>query len=398
MNPEHSPLEEILVAHLKRHGRIRFRDFMALCLYHPEHGYYMQKEDRTGKEGDFFTNADLSPLFARLIGRQAEEMWRRLGRPSPFTLVEMGAGQGLFAQDFLTRTAETSPEFSRSLRYVPIETNRRQAEAALDRLRAAGLQEKVAPARNLEALEPITGCFFANELVDAFPVSWVARTEGHLKEVYLTRKESDFKEELGPLDGTEVAQYVARYAHETDEGCRVEVNLAGVDWMRAVAAKLRRGFALTIDYGHLAPQLYRIGQPRGTLLAFRRHRATEDVYAEPGRRDLTAHVNFSALIDAGTEAGLELTGFTTQEKFLMGLGEQDQFERVLAPEGTEAQKLEARLQLKRLLNPEDMGEVFKVLIQHRGVKEPNLAGLKYASPVEVPGPGRAWKRAGPSSA
>ena len=195
-----------------------------------------------------------------------------------------------------------------------------------------------------------------------------------------------------------MAHYVARYAHETDEGCRVEVNLAGVDWMRAVAAKLRRGFALTIDYGHLAPQLYRIGQPRGTLLAFRRHRATEDVYAEPGHRDLTAHVNFSALIDAGTEAGLELTGFTTQEKFLMGLGERDQFERVLAPEGTEAQKLEARLQLKRLLNPEDMGEVFKVLIQHRGVKEPNLAGLKYASPVEVPGPGRAWKRAGPSSA
>ena len=80
----------------------------------------------------------------------------------------------------------------------------------------------------------------------------MARTEEHLKEVYLTREKSDFKEELGPLDGTEVAHYVARYAHETDEGCRVEVNLAGVDWMRAVAEKLRRGFTLTIDYGHLA--------------------------------------------------------------------------------------------------------------------------------------------------
>ena len=398
MNPETSPLEEILIAHIQRHGRIRFCDFMALCLYHPEHGYYMQNETRTGKEGDYFTSADLSPLFARLVARQVEEMWRRLGRPSPFTLVEMGTGRGLFAQDFLAWTAETAPEFHRALRYVLIETNPRRTADALEKLRAAHPEKQVKAVENLNALEPVTGCFFSNELVDAFPVSWVARAEGHLKEVYLTRQESGFREELGPLDSTQVAHYVARYAHETDEGCRVEVNLAAVDWMRTVAEKLRRGFALTIDYGHLAPQLYRIGQPRGTLLAFRRHRAGEDVYAEPGRRDLTAHVNFSALIDAGTEAGLELTGFTTQEKFLMGLGEQDQFENVLAPEGTEAQKLEARLQLKRLLNPEDMGEVFKVLIQHRGVEELNLAGLKYASQVTVPGPGRAWKRAGPTSA
>ncbi len=388
------PLKQFLKEYIERHRRISFRDYMALCLYHPEHGYYIGKRERTGREGDYFTSADLSPLFARLMSRQVVEMWRRLGQPSPFSLVEMGAGRGLFALDFLHWVRETAPEFGRVLRYILIESSRQRTESAMIRLRSAALAAKVVVRDNLQALEPVTGCFFSNELVDAFPVSVVARDGGRLKEVYVCWKDGAFREEFGPLSSTQVAQYVARYAPELEEGCRMEVNLAALDWLRALAGKLERGFVLAIDYGNLAPQLYRVPLPRGTLLAFRGHRAGENVYDAPGFQDLTAHVNFSALIDAGAAEGLHLTGFTTQEKFLMALGESDRFEQIIGSGGTEAAKLKARLQLKRLLNPEDMGEVFKVLIQHRGIEEPKLTGLRYA--LQVKGAQKDRGRKGPS--
>jgi len=156
------------------------------------------------------------------------------------------------------------------------------------------------------------------------------------------------------------------------------VSLAAVDWLRGVAEKLERGFAVTIDYGDVAGRLCTADRPRGTLLAYQGHTTSENVFAAPGEQDLTAHANFSALIDTGREAGLSLTGFTTQERFLMALGEANEFADLYDPGQTEAEQLQARLKLKRLLDPTSMGNVFKVLIQHRGVHGPELAGLKYS--------------------
>ncbi len=142
---------------------------------------------------------------------------------------------------------------------------------------------------------------------------------------------------------------------------------------------------MTVDYGDLAERLYTPNRPSGTLLAYRHHTASEDLYFEPGERDLTAHVNFSALIDAGREAGLEFTGLTTQERFLMALGEETQFSDLYDEGQSEFEKLDARLKLKRLIYPGDpdgpsgMGTVFKVLIQDKGVNHPPLTGLKYES-------------------
>jgi SAM-dependent MidA family methyltransferase len=219
--------------------------------------------------------------------------------------------------------------------------------------------------------------------VDAFPVSVVTRASGRLKEIYVTADGDRLIEKAGPLSGTALAAAVARYAHDLEEGHRVEMNLRAADWIRAVAAKLVRGFVITIDYGDLASHLYTPDRPRGTLLAYRGHTATEDFYSAPGESDLTAHVNFSALIDAGKEAGLELAGFTTQERFLLGLGEESAFSDLYEPGESEAERLQARLKLKRLINPEGMGNIFKVLIQHRGAASPELTGLKYARQQKV---------------
>jgi SAM-dependent MidA family methyltransferase len=139
---------------------------------------------------------------------------------------------------------------------------------------------------------------------------------------------------------------------------------------------------LTVDYGELAERLYTADWSRGTLLAYRGHVASEDYLSAPGEQDLTAHVNFAALIDAGKEAGLNLTGFTSQERFLMGLGEANQFADLYDPGESEIERLEARLKLKRLILPGGMGAIFKVLIQRKGITAPKLTGLQFLTSDE----------------
>jgi len=357
---------------------------MELCLYHPQYGYYMQDRPRTGREGDYFTSSDLHPIFARLVARQAAEMWEILERPSRFTWVEMGAGRGLFAVDFLRWAERARPDFSAALEYLMVEPGPRTRARVLEHVAKENLATRPRALASLEELEPAAGCFFSNELVDAFPVSVVTRDAGRLKEVYVAAEGDSLREKLGPLSDPSVAAAVARYANQLEEGHRAEVNRRATQWISTVAGKLAQGFVLTIDYGDLAGFLYTSDRPRGTLLAYGGHTASEDFYSAPGERDLTAHVNFSALIDAGEPAGLNAIGFTTQERFLMALGEANEFADLYETGQTEAEKLQARLKLKRLLFPggseggHGMGTTFKVLVQSRNLRSPQLTGLKFA--------------------
>lgn len=357
---------------------------MELCLYHPEHGYYMQEQPRTGTTGDYFTSSDLHPIFARLLARQAAEMWEILGCSSRFTWVEMGASRGLFAVDFLRWAAKARPDFCAALEYLVIEPGPRTRARLLERIAKENFRGRFRALASLEELEPVIGCFFSNELVDAFPVHVVTRWAGRLKELYVAADGDNLRERLGPLCDSAVAADVARYANQLEEGCRVEVNRRAAQWISTVAEKLARGFVLTIDYGDLAEFLYTPARPRGTLVAYRGHTVSEDFYSAPGEQDLTAHVNFTALMDAGKQAGLDAVGFTTQERFLMALGEVNGFADLDEPGQTEAESLDARLKLKRLIFPGDfegargMGTIFKALVQSRNVDRPQLTGLKFA--------------------
>ncbi len=375
MNP--TPVKKSLLETLRRTGPMTFERYMTFCLYHPEFGYYTQGRERSGVAGDYFTSSDLHPVFARLVARQAAEMWDAMGRPQPFTWVEMGAGRGLFAVDFLGWSTDILPEFAAALDYVAIEPGSPQRRRIGARVAEMGMGGKVRLLAHLEELAPVTGCFFSNELVDAFPVSVVTRTGGRLQEIYVVAAAGGLGEKAGPISDPAVAAYVARYAPQLAEGHRVEVNRQAPEWIRAVARKLTRGFVLTIDYGDMAHRLFTPDRPRGTLLAYRGHTATEDFFTAPGETDLTAHVNFSALIDAGKAAGLEFAGFTTQERFLLALGETNHFADVYDPSQTELEMLQARLKLKRLISSEGMGNIFKVLVQQCGVPQTPLTGFKF---------------------
>jgi SAM-dependent MidA family methyltransferase len=223
--------------------------------------------------------------------------------------------------------------------------------------------------------DALVGCVYSNEFVDALPVHRVVARATGLRELFVAVRKGALVMEEGEPSTSALVEYLARYGVPLRNGQQAEINLAALGWIEQVAAKLERGFLLTIDYGYLAPELYSPARLGGTLLAYRAHRASEDVLVCPGAQDLTAHVNFSALIEHGREVGLLPLGFTSQAKFLLALGKENEFADLYAPQASELERYQARLHLKQLIYPEGMGEIFRILVQGKGVGPVGLTGL-----------------------
>lgn len=370
-----TPVAAFLAERIRRRGPITFAEYMEACLYHPEYGYYTKADQQPVR--DYFTSADVKPLFGRLLARQLEEMWRVLGEPGPFWLVEAGAGTGALAKAILDFSADVFPEFYASLRYVAVERSAPRREAQARSLEKHVQREHFAPSAELPECIP-AGCIFSNELLDALPAHLVVKWANELREVFVAFNNGSFVAEDGPLSSSRIAEYFARQGIALHDGQQAEVGLAACDWIRNSGARLGRGFILTIDYGHEARELYDERHMRGTLLAYQNHRATENIFRSPGDQDLTAHVNFTALDLWGREVGLARTGLATQSNFLLSLAHKSNYADIeLAESGaTEHVRAQQRLLFKTLINPEGMGETFHVLIQHKGIEAPVLTGLR----------------------
>ncbi len=359
-----TPLTEILLERIRRDGPLSFAAFMEACLYHSEHGYYARSRSAEGA-GDYFTSPDVGPLFARLLARQFREMWEQMGQPQRFQLVECGAGRGRLAAQLAAAVGESEPELGCALELTLVEVGeplRAQAETVV---------REFSPRIRVQESLPssVTGCLFSNELLDALPVHRVVQREGGLREIHVGAHGDELREIEAMPSTPALAGYLDRYGAPLEGGQFAEVTLAALGWLEKAAACLERGFLLTIDYGYHARELYGSGHRRGTLLAYRGHRAEENWLEAPGEQDLTAHVNFTALEERGKELGLEPLGLTTQTNFLLALAR----ERNLADLVEDS---DARRQLIQLIHPEGMGETFRVLIQAKGVPGARLSGLQ----------------------
>ncbi|MGB0034165.1 MAG: SAM-dependent methyltransferase [Candidatus Acidiferrales bacterium] len=370
---ESTPLAAILAKQICSRGPITFAQYMDACLYHPQYGYYAKADQRPRQ--DYFTSVDASPIFARLLARQLFEMWTLLGNPNPFWLVEAGAGTGELAKQILDFAAQSLPDSYRALRYIAVERSAARRAAHSQLLKSHAAAGKFTSASELPSEIPC-GCIFSNELLDALPVHRVLQENGELRELYVTLGENGFREEAGPLSCTQLRDYFPKQAIVLQEGQQAEVCLGAWYWIESAGTKLGRGFALTIDYGHEARELYDERHMRGTLLAYERHRAGENYFSAPGELDLTAHVNFTALDLWGQRAGLIRTGFTSQTNFLLALARHSEFADLQAGGMSEAEQARARLLFKTLIHPEGMGETFQVLVQHKGIESPRLAGFE----------------------
>lgn len=367
-----TPLAELLAERIRSTGPISFAEYMEACLYHSEFGYYA-KPDQAPRR-DYFTSVDFSPIFGRLLTIQFQQMWELLGRPNPFLLVEAGAGTGVLAKQILDFAAASLSDYYAATNYVAVERSpaRRAIQEKLLALHAA--RARVTSALELPAIIPC-GVIFSNELLDALPVYRVVKEKGSLKEIYVELGDAGLREETGSLSTPAIAEYFGEQGIDLYEGQQAEAGLAARDWVVEAGRKLGRGFLMTIDYGHEARELYDERHMHGTLLAYDRHRATEEFYRVPGEQDLTAHVNFTALDLWGRRARLRRTGLVSQTNFLLSLARQEQMRALETAGETEEAKLRARLQFKTLIHPEGMGATFQVFIQHTGIESPRLAGL-----------------------
>src|ERR1700678_1764789 len=355
---EPTPLALILAEPIRSHGPITFAEYMEACLYHPVHGYYTKAERQPGR--DYFTSADARPLFGRLLTRQLQEMWCVLGRPDTFQLVEAGAGTGRLAKQILDFATEAWPDFYQALRFIAVErsTSRRSLQSkVLDAHMARGkfLSQDELPD------EVACGCIFSNELIDAMPVHRLVREGSNLREIYVGLGRNGLCDEMGLLSSGELSEYLSQQNIHLREGQQAEANLAACRWIKQAGKLLQRGFIVTIDYGHEAQELYDERHMRGTLLAYEKHRASENFFRAPGQQDLTAHVNFTALERYGARAGLQRTGLTSQSNFLLSLARHSDFAELQFPAMSEIEQARARLLFKTLIYPEGMGETFQIL-------------------------------------
>ncbi len=361
-------LGEKIKERIRRHGRITFAEFMDMALYWPELGYYTSSKQRVGLEGDFYTSPATHPLFAALIAIQLQQMWQLLACPSNFTVVEMGAGKGLLARDFLSYVPNLSESFARSVSYV---TTERESLSLLQ----GTLPSAVHPqnARYLP-VRRITGCILSNELLDALPTHKVTMHNGRLQEVYVTLDGDGFAEVEGDLSTPLLAEQLAQEDIVLPEGYCTEVNLNIAPWVEEVSTSLDRGFVMTIDYGYLAEEIYAPQRCWGTLMTYYKHASGSDPYVRIGEQDMSSHVDFTAAILAGEKQTLRFEALAYQRDFLTNLGF-DVFLQALSGKGLSYHDyLANRFSMLELIREVGLGK-FKVLIQSKGVAATQLYGI-----------------------
>lgn len=337
------------------HGAIPFKRYMELALHAPGLGYYAAGSIKLGKEGDFITAPEISPLFSYAVANTLIPILTQV-----HIVLEVGAGSGRMAADILKFLAvkEALPteywilELSADLRERQRETIEKEIPQFINKVKW------------LDSLpEQFSAVIVANELLDAMPVDLFQKNETGFNDVLVgwdgqkfvfLLKETDDQRLLDRVNEIESIEGV-----EFTPGYLSEVNFAAEDWIQSIAERLQQGMILLIDYGFPQHEYYHAQRNQGTLMCHYRHRSHSDPFVFPGLQDITAHIDFTAMADAALAADLNVVGYTNQVSFLMGAGlielaaEMDQFDV--------KKQMEISAQIKKLTLPHEMGELFKVI-------------------------------------
>lgn len=343
-------------------GQLSFAEFMQQALYAPGLGYYSAGSQKLGAQGDFTTAPELSPLFSRCLARQCAPVLQKLMHAD---VLEVGAGSGIMAADILAELEQLN-SLPHAYFILELSAELRERQQHSIKLAVPHLYDRV---HWLDALPEsgFRGLVLGNEVLDAMPVQRFVIEQGVVYEVMVANGEGgEFvwgQQPAGEIVNAAVRQLEQQRGEPFAEGYSSEINLAAQAWLASIAAMLQQGMILLIDYGFPAREFYHVQRSMGTLMCHYRHRAHGDPFLYVGLQDITAHVDFTAMAEVADKAGLEVAGFTTQAHFLLGLGI-EQF--VSEAEDT----LQAAQQVKQLVLPSEMGELFKVVAFSRGIEIP----------------------------
>lgn len=340
---------------------------MEMALYEHELGYYTSQKTRIGRSGDFYTSSHLHPAFGMMIGKQIEDMWKIMDRPSAFQIVEMGSGAGYLCKDILDYLKNR--ELFNSLNYTIVELNPAMKTSQQNLL--TDFSDRVSWASSIRELNNIKGCILSNELLDAFPVHIIEMND-EIEEIFVSTNNGKLTEIKGTPSTSGIADYIKEFSIELEKGHRTEINLEIKKWLNEIDSALTEGFILTIDYGYSSADYYSEDRNRGTLLCYHKHQMTEDPYQNTGEQDITSHVNFSSVKKWGDDFGIKTIGFCRQGTFLVSLG----IDEVIAEIHKNSADYPFEVaRIKKLILPGTMGETHKVIIQYKGSRNPALRGF-----------------------
>ena len=368
---EEHKLTDALLAKIKQKiensgGSISFAQYMQMALYDREYGYYTNKKYKLGALGDFITAPNLSGLFGLCISNQIKELWQNgVSR----NILEFGAGNGRLMIDLLAELGndidtyyiiETSPNL-RSLQQELLHKSYPQYAPCIKWL------------DNIP--QSFDGVIIANELLDAMPCEMVKFTENEIFQVHVSINQNtnnlNYYNELA----TGELLTIAKQLPIANKPYLTEISLTNRSFMQLLGNMLDTGAILLIDYGHAQNEYYHPQKSNGTLRGFFRHQQLYDVLEMVGLIDITANVDFSAIYNSAHNAGLELIGYTTQSNFLINCGLTNLM-KTIKQNASESTYLTLSNQANRLISPNGMGEIFKVIGFSKNIEFANWCGFK----------------------
>ena len=352
-------LQHLIAAEIARNaGAISFARYMELALYAPGLGYYSGGSAKLGKDGDFTTAPELSPLFGAALAQVAAAI---IPQSAP-NILEFGAGTGKLAFDILTELTAAGVKVERySIVELSGELRGRQQEKLRDFPQVAWLDAMP---------DAFDGVVFGNEVLDAMPVHLVIKNPQGWQELQVTVREGRFEYLEAPASAELLAQVERQIPDHAalPVGYVTELHGIACGFMATLARMLGKGAALLFDYGFPAREFYFDQRVTGTLMCHYRHHAHPDPFYYPGLQDITAHVDFTAMALAAQDAGADVLGYLNQSGFLLGAGIGQLLLRT-DPADAAAYLPQARA-MQKLVSPAEMGELFKVLAVGKGVELP----------------------------
>ncbi len=359
-------LAEILIAQVRDHGPMTFRDFMERALYEPGEGYYSRSRTAWSEAADYVTAPQVDAAFGAAVARLAEECDAALGYPARFDLVDFGGGDGALLADVCAALQSRAPDL-----YARLEGHSIERGAAARRCQQQRLgvhADRIGWLSDADELAPasLRGLVVSNELLDAFAVHRVVWHEGALREVYVDVADGVLVERHGPPSTPELARYLEANEIELAEGQAAEICLAVGPWIEAVSRALVGGFVLTVDYGAETSSLYGSERMRGSLVCQFRYDLNSEPLERVGRQDISAHVDFGNLRRRGAAAGLDTIGAASLAVFLVGFGAAEGLSVDPAGRPPGADAVRRRLGLRHLLFTE-IGAAHRAMLQGKGV-------------------------------
>ncbi|MGC1183359.1 class I SAM-dependent methyltransferase [Legionella sp.] len=344
-----------------RQQDLPFVEFMQLALYAPGEGYYSSGLQKLGKQGDFITAPELTPLFGKTLANQCQQIMLSLELP---VLFEFGAGTGALCVAVLEHLAELNclPE---AYYILEVSANLRHRQCELIQQKIPHLAHKVIWLERWPEI-PFNGIILANEVLDAMPVHRFMQTAEGIMESYITLDEQRLKEVFKPCHNFRLLDFVKNRLNINIETIPYlsEVNLFLDDWIGAIYHILKQGVVLLIDYGFPRHEYYHPDRHQGTLMCHYQHQSHVDPLLHPGAQDITAHVDFTHVAEAAQLAGFHVAGYTNQASFLLANGLLSLIDAL----DNEVAQIQAKQAIKQLTLPSEMGELFKVIALSKNIE------------------------------